>query len=184
MLCTRCFRAAITTRHLRPFSTNPPLRSAEPVLSTPDTTPGEAPRKPSPAHRSICTAGTVLTGLNYTKGGRDPVALPDEQYPKWLWSCLDIIKKDSDKTDSHADDEFSKSKKLRRAAAKRQKALLAAGPVPVKIPLQHQSINLPGKEGGTVEENLFAAEKRDELKVAMRKDRKAKIKESNYLKSL
>ncbi|PHH74776.1 hypothetical protein CDD80_2848 [Ophiocordyceps camponoti-rufipedis] len=181
MLCTRCFRAAITTRNLRLFSTNPPLRSAEPVLSTPDTTPGKAPPKPHPARRSICTAGTVLTGLNYLKGARDPVALPDEEYPEWLWSCLDVIKKDSEKADSHADDEFCT---LALFVNLLQPALLAAGPVPVKIPLQHQSINLPGKEGGTVEENLLAAEKREELKVAMRKDRKAKIKESNYLRSL
>jgi large subunit ribosomal protein L54 len=53
-----------------------------------------------------------------------------------------------------------------------------------KIPLQQQSINLPGKQGGTVEESLFASGKREELRKAMRKERKSKIKESNYLKSM
>lgn len=52
-----------------------------------------------------------------------------------------------------------------------------------KIPIQQQSINLPGTEGGTVSENLDAAAAREELKKAMRKERRAKIKESNYLKS-
>lgn len=79
----------------------------------------------------------------------------------------------------------AKSKKQRRLAAKRLKALegnpeaLAA-----KIPLQHQSINLPGQENSTVLENIAAADKREELRKAMRKERKAKIKESNYLKSM
>lgn len=53
-----------------------------------------------------------------------------------------------------------------------------------KIPLQHQSINLPGEEGQGVDHNIEAAEKREELKKAMRQERKAKIKESNYLKSM
>lgn len=53
-----------------------------------------------------------------------------------------------------------------------------------KIPLQQQSINLPGEEGGDVEHNLFAASKREELRQAMRQERKAKIKETNYLKSM
>jgi large subunit ribosomal protein L54 len=50
--------------------------------------------------------------------------------------------------------------------------------------LQHQSINLPGDEGGGLEDAVAAAESRDELRRALRKARKAKIKESNYLKSM
>lgn len=53
-----------------------------------------------------------------------------------------------------------------------------------KIPLQHQSINLPGSPDGTLDENVEAIKKRDELRKAMRSDRKAKIKEANYLKSM
>lgn len=53
-----------------------------------------------------------------------------------------------------------------------------------KVPVQHQSINLPGAENNSVEHNIEAAAKREELKKAMRKERKAKIKEANYLKSM
>lgn len=53
-----------------------------------------------------------------------------------------------------------------------------------KIPLQHQSINLPANEAGTTEGALEAADAREELRRAMRRERKAKIKESNYLKSM
>lgn len=53
-----------------------------------------------------------------------------------------------------------------------------------KIPLQHQSVNITGDENSTVEHNIEAAQKREELKKAMRKERKAKIKEANYLKSM
>jgi hypothetical protein len=30
-----------------------------------------------------------MKGLNYLKGRDDPVALPEEEYPEWLWRCLD-----------------------------------------------------------------------------------------------
>ena len=53
-----------------------------------------------------------------------------------------------------------------------------------KIPLQHQSINLPTNEEGTAEGALVTKEARDELNRAMRKERKKNIKESNYLKSM
>lgn len=53
-----------------------------------------------------------------------------------------------------------------------------------KIPLQQQSINLPGSPNGSVEESLAAVTKREELRKAMRKERKAQIKEQNYLKSM
>jgi large subunit ribosomal protein L54 len=76
-------------------------------------------------------------------------------------------------------------------AAKRQKTLeaklLAEGNLAAlapKVPIQHQSTNLPGEEGGSVGDNIAAAQKREELRKAMRKERKAKIKEANYLKSM
>ena len=53
-----------------------------------------------------------------------------------------------------------------------------------KIPLQQQSINMPGNEDGTAEGAVAAAAAREGLRKAMRKERKAKIKESNYLKSM
>lgn len=85
----------------------------------------------------------------------------------------------------------AKSAKQRRIAAKRQRALeaqmLATGNLEAlapKIPLQQQSINLPGSSDGSVEDALVAVAKREELRKAMRKERKAKIKEQNYLKSM
>lgn len=55
---------------------------------------------------SSCPAGTVLTGLNYFKGKTDPVALPDEEYPEWLWRCLEVKKTASESGDAEAGDEF------------------------------------------------------------------------------
>jgi large subunit ribosomal protein L54 len=195
MFCTRCLRATVARRQLLPvarqFSVSAAFRSAEPQLSTPIAAAGETPSIPPATSRSICAEGTVLTGLNFTKGKADPVAMKDEEYPEWLWSCLDVVKKGSDGAEDAANDEFSKSKKVRKAAAKRQRLLeakaLAEGNLDAlapKIPLQHQSINLPGHENATVAENFDAADKREELRKAMRKERKAKIKESNYLKSM
>lgn len=187
MFCTRCFRATVTRRPLpllRQFTTTSPFRnaSAEPPLSTPVTAAGETPVEDASA-RSICPAGTVLTGLSYSKTGQDPVAKKDEEYPEWLWSCLDVLKKSADAGEDDMGDEFSKSKKQRKLATKRRAAheakLMAEGNLEAlapKIPLQHQSINLPGEEGQGVDHNIEAAEKRDELKKAMRQERKAKIK--------
>lgn len=80
---------------------------------------------------------------------------------------------------------------MRQAAAKRQRTLeaklLAEGNLAAlapKVPLQQQSINLPGKPNASLAENLEAADVRQELRLAMRKERRAKIKESNYLKSM
>lgn len=107
MFCTRCLRATALRRPLpiiRQFSTTIPFRSAEPVLSTPIAEAGES--KDAPISRSSCPAGTKLTGLNYLKNGQDPVALKDEEYPEWLWSCLDVIKSNKDSADDGAGDEF------------------------------------------------------------------------------
>lgn len=35
---------------------------------------------------SSCPAGTVLTGLNYLKSQPPVLAMPDEDYPAWLWN--------------------------------------------------------------------------------------------------
>lgn len=39
------------------------------------------------ARQSSCPAGTVLN-LKIKKSGDEPVALKDEEYPAWLWDCL------------------------------------------------------------------------------------------------
>lgn len=139
---------------------------------------------------SICPAGTVLKGLNYFKGRDDPVALKDEEYPEWLWRCLDA-KKTEEGVDASAGDEFSKSKKSRRLAAKRQRKLeeqmLLSGNTEAlapKIPITAQSIDLPVNEEGSVRGALEAEGKREEVRRAMRQQRRKDIKERNFLGSM
>ncbi|KAK1999161.1 hypothetical protein LX36DRAFT_655771 [Colletotrichum falcatum] len=214
MICRTCLRRASALPRLpaprtaaaalaiRPFSLSAPSRNAAAAAAdsgtktkATDAPPNlsnlknDAPPPPEPI--SSCPAGTVLNGLNYFKARTDPVALRDEEYPEWLWTVLESKKESVENTDDLAAEMFSKSKKQRKAAAKRQKAieakLVAEGDIEAlapKVPLPQQSINLPGEKGGDVEHNLHAATKRDELRKAMRKERKAKIKESNYLKSM
>jgi large subunit ribosomal protein L54 len=85
----------------------------------------------------------------------------------------------------------AKSKKQRRLALKRQRLqearLLASGDLAAlvpKIPLQKQTVNLPAAETGNLGQAVEAADKREELRRAMRKERRSKIKESNYLKAM
>ncbi len=85
----------------------------------------------------------------------------------------------------------AKSKKQRRLALKRQRQqearLLASGDLAAlvpKVPLQKQTVNLPSAEPGNLTQAVEAAEAREELRRAMRKERRAGIRESNYLKSM
>ncbi|RAL66675.1 hypothetical protein DID88_006357 [Monilinia fructigena] len=102
-------------------------------------------KKTAPLPTSSVPAGTILRGLNFLKGRDDPKAV--------------------DGAEATGGDEFSKSKKLRRQAAKarrkaEERALLS---------------------GDTRKEAL---EQRADLRKAMRKERRAKIKEGNYLKGI
>jgi hypothetical protein len=47
-----------------------------------------ARKKPAVLVRSSVPAGMPLKGLNFEKNKQDPVALPDEEYPEWLWGIL------------------------------------------------------------------------------------------------
>ncbi len=58
--------------------------------STPDAAAAGKPRL------SSCPEGTVLNGLNYFKGQEDPVAKADDEYPTWLWRCLETDRKSAD----------------------------------------------------------------------------------------
>ncbi|KAI1329656.1 mitochondrial ribosomal protein L37-domain-containing protein [Xylariaceae sp. FL0255] len=175
-----------------PASSDPTAAAADAAsTTTTTTTTTEAGAGAGANNISTCIEGTVLKGLNYFKNRTDPVALEDSSYPPWLWQCLEVQKKADEEGAEDAGDEFSKSKKQRRLAAKRQRAhearLIAEGNLEAlapKIPLQHQSINLPANEQGTLEGALVAKDARDELRRAMRRERKAKIKESNYLRSM
>ncbi|CAK7264533.1 hypothetical protein SEPCBS119000_001045 [Sporothrix epigloea] len=177
-----------------PFSTSSAFKNATPIAldeSKPHKATAAVPAdgNAAPAALSTCPEGTVLLGLNYTKGKTDPVALRDEEYPSWLWNCLDVMKKSSTEENADVGDEFSKSKKQRRMALKRQREMeaniLASGDLSAlapKIPLQHQSLNLT--DSGAETDTMAAAARRKELRVALRKERRAKIKENNYLRSM
>ncbi|TVY46409.1 hypothetical protein LOCC1_G003774, partial [Lachnellula occidentalis] len=170
--------AATSTSAAQPFST--------PLSPTPNDVSLGTSLKPKPKTSalpaSICQPGAVMKGLNYIKGKDDPVALAEEEYPDWLWHVLDVKDKAGTVVDE-AGDEFSKSKKLRRKAAKRQRKLeaklLASGDMSSltpKVPITRQSVDLASGEEGMGE--------RTELKRAMRKERRANIKEANYLKAM
>lgn len=120
MICRTCLqRASFLGRRAalpisRSFSRTAAPRSAPPAdttatLTDPLTRPGNATTTtadaPAPA-LSSCPAGTVLNGLNYFKGGQDPVAKADDEYPAWLWPCLDVQKKASDESAEDLGDEF------------------------------------------------------------------------------
>ena len=47
------------------------------------------PKRKEKAIKSACEAGTVMKGLNILKAGTDPVALPEAEYPPFLWTRLD-----------------------------------------------------------------------------------------------
>ncbi|KAK3694760.1 mitochondrial ribosomal protein L37-domain-containing protein [Podospora appendiculata] len=188
-------RTFSTSLRARNASTPTPAAGSESSSTPPNLTPltptADAPAAEMAARLSSCVEGTILHGLNFLKGREDPVALPDAAYPEWLWRCLEVQKKTSEATDANLGDEFSKSKKQRRLAAKRTRTseakMLASGDMEAlapKIPLSKQSINLPGSEDGSLADAMVAAGKREDLRRAMRKERKAKIKEDNYLKTM
>ena len=52
-----------------------------------------------------------------------------------------------------------------------------------KIPMYEQSVDLPAGDG-TAKGNLGAGEARQELTASMRQQRRAKIKEGNFLKAM
>ncbi|TLS28825.1 hypothetical protein PpBr36_00774 [Pyricularia pennisetigena] len=185
--------------HLRARSFTTTLRPLNAAAAAPSPATDAAPASEAPAETaanatpvlSSCPKGTILKGLNYFKDRSDPVALADDAYPAWLWNCISVTKKAATVDADAGADEFSKSKKQRRLAAKKQRALeaqlLASGDLSAlapKIPVQQQSINLPGAEDGSVESAVEAAQTREALRSAMRKERKAKIRENNYLRSM
>jgi hypothetical protein len=80
--------AATSTSAAQPFST--PLT---PSPANAGVKAGKKATAPSPLVLSSVPAGTPLKGLNFLKNGSDPVALPDEEYPSWLWTLLTPKKK-------------------------------------------------------------------------------------------
>jgi len=92
MFVSRVLR--LRTLHLRSFASKSPA-------ATPKAVPEQAVAAGTAqtgAHvqagagagaRSCCAPNTVLVGLNYLKDQSPVLALPDEEYPPWLWKLLD-----------------------------------------------------------------------------------------------
>lgn len=119
MICRTCLQRA-TTLARRSVMPKTPIRRTLSATAAPRQAAAAAAPPPAgdaaaattsdeaPA-RSSCVPGTVLNGLNYFKGKTDPVALRDDEYPEWLWACLDVQKKASSDVDADAGDEFCTS---------------------------------------------------------------------------
>ncbi|KAE9406116.1 hypothetical protein BT96DRAFT_987810 [Gymnopus androsaceus JB14] len=60
------------------------------AYSAPTKPPAQKPtsQTPPPIPKSSCPPDTILTGLNYLKNQSPVLALPDEEYPPWLWTVL------------------------------------------------------------------------------------------------
>lgn len=215
MICTRCLlrlaRRTLPTTTARTFSHTPSSLTASQPTSSPSesaATAGNTAKHPP----SSVPAGTVLKGLNFLKNHTDPVAMPDEDYPPWLWSVLSSTQSSSSSPSSsspdggasadgdlfckrspspiticlpHADDLTAKSKKQRRKAAKalRKQALLDPESLAPRVPVDHQTCDLPAGDG-TAAGAIEAARARREVTHAMRERRRKKIKEDNFLSRL
>ncbi|MCJ1302549.1 hypothetical protein MMC08_005353 [Hypocenomyce scalaris] len=172
--------AATSKSAAQPFST--PFTPHVPPL------PASASETPA-APKSSVKAGTVLRGLGYVKAKEGPVAKEDSEYPAWLWGLLVEAEKKAEGKDGKEGegDLYSKSKKQRRIASKRAaaSALLASSSPHThrKIPLEHQSIDLPAGDG-SMAGAIAAAAAREELRGAMRNGRRKGIKEANFLKGM
>ena len=141
------------------------------------------------------------------KNKPDPIALEDWQYPPWLWTLLQPKSSEGASADEDGDlygelyglDDppggsclelcililsVAKSKKQRRAAAKRlRKEEKNNMYKEKKIPIYEQTVDLPTSDG-TLEGAAGAEMAREVLTRAMRKKRRADIKESNFLKTM
>ena len=127
MICRQCLQRAsalqipnravrtITSSSLTDFApaTAGSLASVEPTLSTPlISSSSQSPvskTKTSNLPLSSFPAGTPLKGLNFLKGREDPLALPEEDYPEWLWKILDSGKKGPEERNEELGDEFCAS---------------------------------------------------------------------------
>ncbi|CAO2656901.1 Nn.00g057040.m01.CDS01 [Neocucurbitaria sp. VM-36] len=170
---------ATSTSAAQPFS-EPLTPAASPDLKAQAAKVAE--KKATPLVKSSIPAGQRLKGLNFLKNAEDPVALPDDEYPSWLWTILD---RQEQKAEAGAGDLFSKSKKQRRLAAKRLRKEQAMNPelLAPKVPLYEQTIDLPAGDG-SLQGAVKAADAREELTKAMRNKRRATIKEANFLKAM
>lgn len=87
--------------------------------------------------------------------------------------------------ETSTNDRTAKSKKQRRAAAKalRKRQLQDPDSLAPKVPLYEQTIDLYAGDG-TVKGAMLAGAARQELTKAMRSQRRSKIRETNFLKTM
>ncbi|EPS41354.1 hypothetical protein H072_4746 [Dactylellina haptotyla CBS 200.50] len=194
--CVQCvfrqsLRSAGATPARSPFirasiASNPARRLISSSTSTQAEKPQGSSSSPAatakPKSVSSVPAGTVLKGINFNKKLQDPIALPDEEYPEWLWKCLEDRRPRLTTTPQisaeDAADLYSKSKGRRKAAAKRIAAKEAAGVDNLEVPADYKTEDMPS---GSYEESQDAIM---EAKRASRARRRALIKEKNFLGKL
>ena len=104
------------------------------------------------------------------------------------WSFLPITEGEAvsyQRTCANICHDTAKSKAKRRIAAKAAARAAKTNSVVSarKVPLEHQSIDLPGGDG-SLEGAMAAARAREEVREAMRKGRRKGIKEGNFLKTM
>lgn len=123
-----------------------------------------------------------MKGINFNKKLKDPIALPDEEYPAWLWTILEdrrpILSSAPQLSSEDASDLYSKSKGRRKAAQKRIAAKQAAASDVLVTPSDYKTEDMPWQ---TFEESQAAI---SEAKKASRERRRAAIKEKNFLGKL
>ncbi|KAI5306721.1 Sulfate permease 2 [Ascosphaera pollenicola] len=135
---------------------------------------------------STVPAGTPLKGINYFANKPDPVALPDEEYPNWLWNLVLDHKVAS--TTANGVNIAEMTKKQRKRHMKKMAALAAEQPK--IIPLHEQSIDItPADIPLTTEaEALKAAaeslEQRTDIRKSARAARRKAIREANFLRGM
>ncbi|KAK6517825.1 hypothetical protein TWF506_005002 [Arthrobotrys conoides] len=131
---------------------------------------------------SITPAGTIMKGINFNKKLKDPIALPDEEYPAWLWTILEdrrpILSSAPQLSSEDAADLYSKSKGRRKLAQKRIAAKQAAASGELVTPADYKTEDMPWE---TFEESQAAISM---AKKASRERRRAGIKEKNFLGKL
>lgn len=80
-------------------------------------------RPTPPAHPpSSVPKGTVLTGLNISAAGQDPVAMADEEYPDWVWTLTEPKQKKFAPEEQFSKAAFKVERKRRQLAWNTSKA--------------------------------------------------------------
>ncbi|KAK6501750.1 hypothetical protein TWF481_009577 [Arthrobotrys musiformis] len=188
-VCIQCtFRHGFrSTRAIAPRLSVPLIIPGRRFISTSTPSPKEktsdAPATTEkPKVVSMTPAGTVMKGINFNKKLKDPIALPDEEYPAWLWTVLEdrrpVLSAAPQLSSEDAADLYSKSKGRRKAAQKRIAAKEAAASGVLVTPADYKTEDMPWQ---TFEESQAAIK---EAKKASRERRRAAIKEKNFLGKL